>query len=95
MGLVVMAEVDYLPVIKQVNFLRSQSGKGLFLILVGLLIMDNVSKADLVISIYLCIVGSINIAVACLFPLVPVPNQSSRKSKSESEGETIVTYLPR
>jgi hypothetical protein len=65
-GLLVMAEMRYKKVIIYVEFLDGRFGKGLFVILVGLLTFDEDRKFDEFVGIALTLVGIFNIIVACM-----------------------------
>jgi hypothetical protein len=53
-------------VIVYVEFLKSRLGKGLYIILVGLLLYDSTRTGDMAISIIIVLVGIFNIIVSCM-----------------------------
>jgi hypothetical protein len=64
------AELEWRSIIKYVMFLKSQSGRGIFLVFVGLLIFNPKYPADIAISIYLAMAGLFNLVIAWVLPAV-------------------------
>ena len=48
------------------EFLKSRIGKGMYVILVGLLIFDETRKFDMFVGISLILVGLFNVIVSCV-----------------------------
>lgn len=65
-ALLVMAEMKYNKVIVYLEFLKGRIGKGIYIILLGLLIFDENRKPDMFLGIALAAVGIFNIVVSCL-----------------------------
>lgn len=70
-ALLILAEIRYKKVIVYLEFLKSRIGKGLYVILVGLLVFDDTRKFDMFIGISLVLVGIFNIIVACMRDTMP------------------------
>src|SRR4051812_28608062 len=65
-ALLIMAEMRYKKVLVYLEFLKSRIGKGIYVILVGLLVFDDDRTADTTIGIILCLFGLFNIIVSCM-----------------------------
>ena len=65
-GLLFAAEIRYTKVIVYLELLRGRTGKGMFMILIGLLLFDNNLVIDMSVAIILVLVGLFNIIVACM-----------------------------
>ena len=62
-----------------IEFLRSRYGKGIYLILVGVLVFDSTKTADSIIAILILLIGFFNIMVSCMRN----DRESSKRSKRE------------
>jgi hypothetical protein len=60
------AEYRWPTVLAYLQFLRSRLGKGLYLVLIGLLTFDDRQKYDVLIGISMVLVGVFNIMVSCM-----------------------------
>ena len=60
------AEYRWPSVLAYLQFLRSRLGKGLYLVLIGLLTFDDRQKFDVLIGIAMVLVGVFNIMVSCM-----------------------------
>jgi len=65
--LLAAAEYEVVHILKYIEFLISQSGKGFFLIFIGVLLFDNRRAVDLWASLTLTLVGLFNLMATC-FP---------------------------
>ena len=65
-ALLASAEYQYVNILKYIEFLITQTGKGVFLIFVGVLLFDNRRKVDLWASITLTLVGIFNLMLSCV-----------------------------
>jgi hypothetical protein len=65
-ALLVVAELRVKKVLVYVEFLRGRLGKGLYLIVVGLLLFDEYRTSDMTVSLILVIAGILNIIVSCI-----------------------------
>jgi hypothetical protein len=65
-ALLVIAELRLRSVIVYVEFLKSRPGKGMYVLLVGVLLFDESRPADIIIAILLVLVGLFNIIVSCM-----------------------------
>ena len=63
-GLLAASEFEVQVIIRYVAFLLSSTGKGLFLLFVGLLLFDQKRTPDLVVSLITSLVGIVNIAAS-------------------------------
>ena len=63
-GLLAASEYQVQVIIRYVAFLLSSTGKGLFLLFIGLLLFDQKRIPDLVVSLITSLVGIVNIAVS-------------------------------
>lgn len=61
----VSAEYEILIIMHYIEFLLSETGKGLFLIFVGVLLFDERRSVDFAASIIISIIGIFNLAAAC------------------------------
>ena len=59
------AEYEIMIIMKYIEFLLSETGKGLFLLFVGLLLFDERRPIDFFASIVISIIGVFNLAAAC------------------------------
>lgn len=80
-ALLIIAELRLKKILVYVEFLKGRMGKGIYIIIVGLLIFDETRTYDMAISIILVIVGILNIIVSCMREkLSGDDNQNMRKS---------------
>ncbi|CDW89795.1 UNKNOWN [Stylonychia lemnae] len=87
-ALLVMAEIRYKRVIAYVEFLKSRIGKGLYVILVGLLIFDENRKFDMFVGITLFLNGVFNIIVSCMRDEIPDDNLYEKAEMYDPESQT-------
>ena len=77
--------------LKYFEFMAGQWGKGMFMILVGLLLFDTKYPADVVFSIMLLLIGSFNLLITCIAPGLTSKGvnvfKRGQKSATESESE--------
>ena len=66
--LLTAAELRVTSVIMYFELMRGRGGKGIFIILVGLLVFNEKVKIDLAVSNILLLIGIYNIVVACMRP---------------------------
>ena len=66
--LLISAELKWARVLKYVQFLGYQHGKGLFFIFIALLLFDTERSLDVVMSIVVTFVGIFNMITACIRP---------------------------
>ena len=64
--LLAAAEYQFVNILKYIEFLITYSGKGMFLIFVGVLLFDNQKQVDLIASLSLSMIGLFNIIVSCV-----------------------------
>ena len=62
------AEYEYIKVLKYIEFLVSNTGKGTFLIFIGILLFDDTRAVDLWASMIISLIGIFNIIVSCMKP---------------------------
>lgn len=86
--LLVMAEIRYKPVIVYVEFLKSRIGKGMYVILVGLLIFDESRKFDMFMGILLVLVGIFNLIVFCMRDEIPDDHLYEKPIMYDPESQT-------
>jgi len=65
--LLAAAEYEVIHILKYIEFLITQTGKGFFLIFIGVLLFDNRRTVDLWASLTLTLVGLFNLMITC-FP---------------------------
>lgn len=65
-ALLILAEIRHKKLLIYCEFLKSRVGKGLFVVMVGLLTFDQDRKFDMITGIGLTLVGIFNIVVACM-----------------------------
>ncbi len=65
-GLLISAELRWPRILVYFEFLKSRLGKGLYLVLVGLLIFDERRNISISLGITLVLVGFFNIIVSCM-----------------------------
>lgn len=65
-GLLILAEIRQEHVIMYLEFLKGRIGKGMYVILVGLLVFDDDRTIDTVLGIIITLVGIFNIIVGCM-----------------------------
>ena len=63
------AEYEYIKVLKYIEFLVSNTGKGTFLIFIGILLFDDTRAVDLWASMIISVIGIFNIIVSCMKPI--------------------------
>ena len=68
------AEYEYITVLKYIEFLVSSTGKGTFLIFIGLLLFDPKRAIDLWASLIISLIGFFNIIISFMTP-VGVPKK--------------------
>ena len=73
-----MAEIRNKKLLIYCEFLKSRVGKGLFVILVGLLTFDQDRKFDMFVGIGLTLVGIFNIIVACMRDTITSENSKEQ-----------------
>jgi hypothetical protein len=61
--LLIMAEVRYRKVLVYIEFLKSRIGKGIYVMLIGLLIFDENRRTDTLCAIMIFLVGTFNLVV--------------------------------
>lgn len=64
--LVIIAEIKIKRVIAYVEILNNRIGKGVYIIFVGLLLFDEKRKSDMLISIFIVLIGLFNVMVSCM-----------------------------
>jgi len=64
--LLVLAELRYKKVLVYLEFLKGRIGKGIYVILIGLLVFEENRKAEMFISIAMVLIGFFNIVVGCM-----------------------------
>ena len=64
--LLVLAEIRYKKVLAYIEFLKYRMGKGVYVMLVGLLLFDENRKTDMFSAITIVLVGFFNLIVGCL-----------------------------
>jgi COPI associated protein len=79
------AEYRWPSVLIYLQFLRSRMGKGLFLVLLGLLVFDDRTKYDVLIGITLVLVGIFNVIVSCMRR--DIDQKEWEKGQGEEEDE--------
>ena len=62
------AEYEYIKVLKYIEFLVSNTGKGTFLIFIGILLFDDTRAVDLWASMIISLIGIFNLIVSCMKP---------------------------
>ena len=60
------AEIRYGRMLDYIAFLRGRAGKGIYLLLVGVLTFDDARNTDAIIGVTLFLIGIFNILVACM-----------------------------
>eukprot|EP00347_Sterkiella_histriomuscorum_P011989 403370320 len=80
-ALIVLAEIRYRKVLVYLEFLKSRLGKGMYIILVGLLVFDETRKLDMFTGIGLVLVGLFNIIVACMRDVSAEEKQDYEKAQ--------------
>eukprot|EP00347_Sterkiella_histriomuscorum_P000686 403374892 len=80
-ALIVLAEIRYRKVLVYLEFLKSRLGKGMYVILVGLLVFDETRKLDMFTGIGLVLVGLFNIIVACMRDVSAEEKQDYEKAQ--------------
>ena len=90
--LLISAEVKWTRVLKYVQFLGYQHGKGLFFIFIALLLFDTDYPWDALVSVIVTLVGFFNIISACIVPgynhlsfLQPPKEKNSDDDEYESD----------
>lgn len=72
------AEYKFIHVLKYIEFLTSNYGKGLFQLFIGILLFDNSSTQDIFASVFLSLIGLFNFVVGYIYILPefdePTPN---------------------
>ena len=64
--LLATAEYRWPSILAYCQFLRSRLGKGLYLVLIGLLVFDDRNRYDMLIGIAMVLVGIFNVIVSCM-----------------------------
>ena len=82
--LLAAAEYEVVHILKYIEFLITQTGKGLFLIFIGVLLFDNRRAVDLWASLSLTLVGIFNLMVTC-FPTHASGRSDSGKARSSKQ----------
>lgn len=88
--LLVMAEMRYKKVIVYLEFLKGRIGKGLYVILLGLLIFDENRKPDMFLGIALVLVGILNIIVGCMRETVKEDEPNAKYYEKANLNDTEV-----
>jgi len=83
-----MAEIRFKNVIVYVEFLKSRIGKGMYVILVGLLIFDESRKFDMFMGISLVLIGIFNLIVFCMRDEIPDDNLYEKANMYDPESQT-------
>lgn len=68
--LIIIAEAEWRRVLKYVLFLKSQAGRGIFIMFVGLLVFEEKHANDIATSITLILIGAFNLIIAWVFPAI-------------------------
>lgn len=84
--LIVVAEAQYRNVLKYIMFLKSQAGRGIFLMFVGFLVFEEKHPNDIATAILLTLVGTFNLVIAWVFPAV-AHFKYLKKDMASSESE--------
>lgn len=64
--LLILAEIRYRKVLVYIEFLKHRIGKGIYVMLVGLLLFDENRKTDMFCAILIFLVGTFNLVVGCM-----------------------------
>ena len=64
--LLIIAEIKVRRVIVYVEILNTRLGKGFYILFVGLLLFDEKRKTDMLIAIFIVLIGLFNVLVACM-----------------------------
>ena len=82
--LLVIAEANVRRVLIYIEFLNGRVGKGIYLILVGLLMFDVTSTCDEIIGILIFMIGVFNILVGCM-----KVKKSDKKDESDASSQDL------
>ena len=92
--LLISAELKWTRVLKYVQFLGYQHGKGLFFIFIALLVFDTERALDVVVSLVVTFVGIFNMITACIRPalnhlsFLNLPKDKASDDDDEYDSET-------
>ena len=87
--LILVAELEWRPLLKYILFLKSSTGKGFFLMFVGLLIFNPKKAADITISLYLTLTGIFNLVNTWVIPrLYEYAFMKTETSEDEMKSES-------
>ena len=64
--LLVLAEIRFRKVLVYIEFLKHRFGKGIYVMLVGLLLFDETRRIDMLSAICIILVGFFNLIVGCM-----------------------------
>jgi hypothetical protein len=64
--LLILAEIKIRRVIVYVEVLNTRLGKGFYILFVGLLLFDEKRKIDMLLAIFVVLIGIFNVLVACM-----------------------------
>lgn len=64
--LLILAEIRYRKVLLYIEFLKHRVGKGIYVMLIGLLLFDEDRKTDMISAIAMVLVGFFNLIVGCM-----------------------------
>jgi COPI associated protein len=81
------AELRFTSVLVYCEFLRSRPGKGLYLVLLGLLLFDESRAMDLVTAIVLVLAGLFNILVSCMRDDPKPSKKRERRQREQMESQ--------
>lgn len=65
-ALLIMAEMRYKKVLVYLEFLKSRIGKGIYIVLIGVIVFDDDRASDVATAIVLTLIGIFNIVVGCM-----------------------------
>jgi hypothetical protein len=65
-ALLVLAEIRYKRMLVYIEFLKHRIGKGIYVMLIGLLLFDETRKTDMFSAIIIVLVGFFNLIVGCM-----------------------------
>lgn len=95
------AEYEYIKVLKYIEFLVTNTGKGSFLIFIGILLFDDTRAVDLWGSMIISLVGIFNIIVSCMKPVKqerfddragPPEYVKPNLDESDDENDSLLSY---
>ena len=75
------AEYKYIHILKYIEVLITNVGKGLFLLFIGILLFDDSRSVDLTASVLLSFIGIYNVIVGCLQPTIELKEKRENLMK--------------